>query len=106
HYGEILIYPNMGEAINKSAKQLAFFFDVYTAKGASNPPKLAVEVDQAGKAVAQASQDLPAADASGRIQYASALPIEGLKPGDSVLNITETDENGSASRSVGFSVKL
>ncbi|HWX41009.1 MAG TPA: VWA domain-containing protein [Blastocatellia bacterium] len=106
HYGEVLIYPNMGEAINKSAKQLAFFFDVYTVRGASNPPKLTIEVDQGGKAMAQASQDLPAADAGGRIQYASALPIDGFKPGDYLLKITVTDGKSSASRSVGFSVQL
>jgi VWFA-related protein len=106
HYGEVLIYPNMGEAINKSAKQLAFFFDVYTARGASNPPKLTIEVDQGGKPMAQASQDLPAADAGGRIQYASALPIDGFKPGDYLLKITVTDGKSSASRSVGFSVQL
>jgi hypothetical protein len=106
HYGEVLIYPNMGEAINKSAKQLAFFFDVYTVRGASNPPKLTIEVDQGGKAMAQASQDLPAADAGGRIQYASALPIDGFRPGDYVLKITVSDGKSSASRSVGFSVQL
>jgi VWFA-related protein len=106
HYGEVLIYPNMGEAINKSAKQIAFFFDVYTAKSAANAPKLTIEVDQGGKPMAQASQDLPAPDASGRIQYASALPIDGFKPGDYVLKITVSDGKSSASRSVGFSVQL
>ncbi|MGH9830693.1 MAG: VWA domain-containing protein, partial [Blastocatellia bacterium] len=41
HYGELLVYPNMGDVLHKaSRKELAFFFTAYTAKGASAAPKL------------------------------------------------------------------
>jgi VWFA-related protein len=106
HFGEILIYPNMGEPLSKStSKQLAFFFDVYPANGAAAAPGLSIEVIQNGKSLAQASPALPAADATGRIQYASALPLDGFQPGDYVLKITVVDGKTTVSRSAGFAVQ-
>jgi VWFA-related protein len=106
HFGEALIYPNMGEPLSKStSKELAFFFDLYTARGAAAPPKLTVEVTRSGKTVARARPDLPAADATGRIQYASALPLEKFQPGTYALKITAVDGTTSASRWAGFVVK-
>ena len=106
HFGEARIYPNMGEPLSKSAnKELEFFFDLYPAKGAAAPPKLTVEVTKSGRTLARAKPDLPAADATGRIQYASALPLEKLPPGNYALKITVADGATSASRSTPFVVK-
>src|SRR5205085_4541975 len=39
--GEVMLYPNLGEAFKKSAvKQVGFYFVVYPVKGATTPPTL------------------------------------------------------------------
>ncbi|HKV37827.1 MAG TPA: VWA domain-containing protein, partial [Blastocatellia bacterium] len=106
HYGELLVYPNMGEPLLKSAnKDLSFFFTVYPAVGSTSSPKLTVEVETAnGKGLARTSPPLPAADATGRIQFASQLPLGAYPPGSYSLKITVTDGLSTVSRSVPFTV--
>ena len=105
-YGEVLLYPNTGEPVHKSAaKQLAFFFTAYPPKGSTVAPKLAVEVLQNGKSIGQTSSNLPAADAAGRIQYASALPLDGFQPGNYELKITVNDGQSGVTRSAYFSIE-
>jgi VWFA-related protein len=106
HFGEVLVYPNMGRPLSKSAnKQLAFFFTVYPAKDASALPKLTLKVLKDGKQLASGSPALGPADSSGRIQYASALPLDGFQPGNYALQITVSDGRTSASRSIQFTVQ-
>jgi VWFA-related protein len=105
HYGELLIYPNLGEPIRKSAiKQLPFFFDVYMPKGAKAPPKLAIEVMQNSQPLARLQSELPAPDPAGLIQYASAIPLDSFQPGNYELKVTVNDGAASASRSIAFTV--
>ena len=106
-FGEVLIYPNTGEPVRKStSKQLALYFTAYPAAGSTAAPKLAIEVLQDGKSVGQTSGNLPSADATGSIQYASALPLDGFQPGDYELRITVNDGRSSVTRSTHFSVAL
>jgi VWFA-related protein len=103
---EVQIYPNTGEAVRKSvAKQLAFFFTAYPAKGSSVVPKATIEILQNGKSIGQTSSPLPAADAIGRIQYASALPLDNFQPGTYELKITVRDEQNAVTRSAQFIVE-
>lgn len=105
NFGEVLLYPNTGDPVSKSAiKQLAFFFTAYTAKGLSDKVVLTIEVMKGGKVIGQISGDLPAPDSSGRIQYASALPLDSFQPGDHELKITVKDSRTSVSRSAKFKV--
>jgi VWFA-related protein len=105
-YGEVLIYPNTGEPVRKSAqKQLAFFFTAYPAKNSPGPFKLIIEVLQSGRTLGQTSADLPSADASGRVQYASALPLDSFQPGIYELKVTVEDGQGSVARFVRFTVE-
>lgn len=104
--GEVLLYPNFGEAFKKSAvKQVGFYFVVYPVKGAKAIPQLKLQVVQGGKMVADLALKLPAPDANGRIQYASALPIESLNPGSYDLRITVNDGTGAVSRSALFTIE-
>jgi hypothetical protein len=48
---------------------------------------------------------LGAPDAQGRIQYASALPIDSLSPGTYDLKITVKDGQNSVSRSQSFIIE-
>jgi VWFA-related protein len=76
---DLQLYPNLGEAIGKSAKEVGFYFVVYPAPQ-GGAPSAAIELLQNGTAVAQIPMPLAAADARGRIQAVGRLPIETLAP--------------------------
>ncbi|HEX6622782.1 MAG TPA: VWA domain-containing protein [Pyrinomonadaceae bacterium] len=106
HYGEVLVYPNLGEPIRKAtAGQLAFFLTAYTARPSSSPPKLMLEIKQRGRTLSRAQIDLPAPDAAGRIQFANALPIDKLQPGEYELSATATDGATSVTRVKRFVIQ-
>jgi VWFA-related protein len=105
YFGELVVYPNMGEPLLKSAvKQLAFFFTAWPAKGSTETLKLTAEIFQNNRSVAQTSAQLPAADEQGHIKYASALPLDGFQPGVYELKVTVTDNRTSVSRSTQFKI--
>lgn len=105
-YGDVLVYPNLGEPLRKSTdKQLAFFLTAYTAQNTNAAPKLTLELFQQRRSLGSVALDLPAPDITGRIQYASALPVDKLQAGDYELKITVSDGLSSASRSEHFSIQ-
>ncbi|HEY0379796.1 MAG TPA: VWA domain-containing protein [Pyrinomonadaceae bacterium] len=105
HFGEVLVYPNLDEPLSKAAaKNLAFFVTVYPAAGAASRPQLRMEILRGGRAVAQLPLELPAPDQAGRIQYASAIPIEKFQPGDYELKLTADDGQNTATRSTHFTI--
>ncbi len=106
HFGEIVVYPNLGEALPKQAnKQLAFFFTVYPSKGVVAILKATIEFLQNGRTLGKTSTDLPSTDARGRIQYAGTLPLERLQTGAYELKITVDDGQNSMSRSQPFIIE-
>ena len=105
HFGELLIYPNLGEPVLKSlAKPLTFYFTAWPAKGATEPLAMTVTVMQNGNRLGQTSGPLPAADDQGRIKYVSSLPLDNIPPGSYELEITVRDSKTSVSRSTRFNV--
>jgi len=102
---QLMVYPNLGEPVRKSAKQMGFYFNVYTAKGATEAPKLTLEVLRDNKSVAKVPLKLGAPDAKGRIQYASALPLDSLNPGIYELKISVNDAKSTVSRSASFTLE-
>jgi hypothetical protein len=76
---DVILYPNLGEPVNKSAKEVGFYFAAYPAAGGA-APEASIELLQDGKPVAQLPIPLAAADRMGRIQQTGRLPIEGLPP--------------------------
>jgi VWFA-related protein len=106
YFGELVVYPNLGAPILKSAtKQLAYFFTAWPARGSVEPLKLVAEIVQNRRSVAQTSAQLPAADDQGRIKYAGALPLEGFQAGIYELKVTVTDNRTSMSRSTQFRIE-
>jgi len=103
--GDVMIYPNLGEAFKKSAKQVGFYFVVYLAKGSKPISEFTLQVTQGKTMVADFPLKLGAPDAQGRIAYASALPIDGLNPGTYALKITVKDGQNSVTRSQSFTVE-
>lgn len=98
HFGEALIYPLLDEPLRKSAAQeLNFFLTAYAAPGAQPAPKLTLELTRAGRLIGRVPIELPPPDAAGRIQYASALPLASLQPGEYELKIMADGGGGGAS---------
>ncbi len=104
--GDLLLYPNLGEAVDKDAsKQLPFFFTIYLPPGAATTPKLLIELRQGGKALAQIPAQLNPPDAKGRIQYVSGLSLESVAPGEYELKVTVEDGTTTLTRSGFFAVE-
>lgn len=105
-YGELLVYPNLGAPLHKSAvKELALLLTIYAARGERAAPKLTVEVSQSGRTLGKAALNLPAPDETGRVQYASTIPTDKLAPGEYQLTITASDGHGAASRVARFTIE-
>jgi VWFA-related protein len=105
HFGELLLYPNLGEPISKSAaKQLAFFFTAWPAKGSTATLSLTAEILQNNRSLGKTSGQLPAADELGQVKYASSFPLDKFQPGAYQLKITVGDDKNSVSRSTNFTV--
>lgn len=104
-FGELLVYPNLGERIDRSTtKQLAYFFTAWPAKGATKPPQMTLEILQNNHSLGTTSGELPAADQNGQIKYAGAFAIDKLQPGLFELKITVSDGQHSTSRSTNFTI--
>ena len=83
---DVLIYPNLGEDVSKTAKELGFFFTVYPAAGVPAPQAF-LELIQNGKPLAQLPLPLDAVDASGQIQQVGRLPLEQIPAGTYELRV-------------------
>ena len=104
-FNEVLIYPNIGEPTSKSiTKELAFFVTVYPAQGATVPPKLKLQILKGSRSLAEVARELPAPDHTGRIQFASAIPIDKFPPGDYELRVTAQDAQSTAISTERFTV--
>lgn len=104
-YGDTILYPNMGDPFRKSASPaLGFFFTVYGVKENATSRKAILEVYQGDHATGKVTADLPAPDASGRIQYAGALPLQGFSAGAYTLKVTASDGSGFDTRQASFTV--
>ena len=102
---DVMLFPNLGEPVRKSAaKQITFFFSARPAKG-STGVSAQLEVAQNGKTLAQLPLPLPAADASGRIQCVSGLPSEALPVGTYELRVIVKDNQQSVARAVTLVVE-
>lgn len=99
-FGEVLVFPNLGEPLSKTAnKELSIFLTIYTPPGDTAAPKLSLAISKGGSAVGHLSYDLPKPDQSGRIQYASTIPLDKFQPGEYELNVTVQEGLLSATRS-------
>jgi VWFA-related protein len=102
-FGELLVYPNLGERIDRRAtKQLAYFFTAWPGKGATKPMQMTLEILQNNRQVGTTSGELPAADERGQIKYAGSFAIDKFQPGNYELRITV---NNKISRSTSFIIQ-
>lgn len=104
HFGEVILYPNLGVPLNRSLMPaLGFYFAVY-GKDLAGARKATIEVQQGGKSVVSTVADLAAPDATGRIQHAGTLPLKALASGDYTLKVSVSDGKQSESRVAAFTV--
>jgi VWFA-related protein len=102
-FGELLVYPNLGEQINRNtAKQLAYFFTAWPGKGSTKPMQMTLEILQNNRQVGTTSGELPPADERGQIKYAGSFAIDKFQPGRYELRITV---NNVVSRSTSFVIQ-
>jgi VWFA-related protein len=90
-YGDVLLYPNLGQAVRREADRALTFF--VTAWPASERPAIdaRLEVVHDGRTVSATRSTSLRPDAEGRIQLASSVPLERLAPGAYELRLTLTD---------------
>jgi hypothetical protein len=99
-FGELLVYPNLGERIDRNTtKQLAYFFTAWPGKGMTKPMQMTLEILQNNRQVGTTSGELPPADERGQIKYAGSFAIDKFPPGKYELRITVDNE---VSRSTSF----
>jgi VWFA-related protein len=104
HFGEAILYPNLGTPLRKSLlPAVGFFFSVY-GKDVAAAKSATIEVARGGQVVARTTSELPAPDASGRIQHAGALPLKGFTPGEYRLKVSVSDGRSVESRDASFTV--
>ena len=102
-FGELLVYPNLGERIDtKATKQLAYFFTAWPAKGKTRPMQMTLELLQNNRQVGTTSGELPPADDRGQIKYAGSFAIDKFQPGVFELRVTVSDGQNSVSSSTRF----
>jgi VWFA-related protein len=105
-FGNVLLYPNLGEPISKGVhEELTFFFTVYSARKGTGRPNAQIAIHRRGVKLAEAPIFLPEPDPSGRIQHVLGLPLAQLAAGDYELHLTVQDERGQETRSVAFTVQ-
>jgi hypothetical protein len=98
-FGELLVYPNLGERIDRNTtKQLAYFFTAWPAKGSAKPLQMTLEILQNGRPLGTTSGELPPADERGQVKYAGSFAIDKLGSGVYELKITVAN----VSRSTNF----
>lgn len=102
YYGELLLYPTLGEPLRKSVqKELSFFITITPAGSA---PQATMELLLKGQPIAQAPAELPKPDSAGRIQWVGRLPLEKFPTGDYELKVTVKDGETEQTRSARFTV--
>ena len=105
HFGELLVYPNLGEPISKTqSKQLAFFVTVTPPKGPAAKMDLTFALVQNNRTIGRSTTALPAPDERGQIKYASTFSLANFQPGNYELQVTVTDGKNSVSRSTAFTL--
>jgi hypothetical protein len=95
---DVVVYPNLGEAVSKTAREVGFYFAIYPAAGQA-PSEPAIDLLLNGRQLARLPMPLGRPDASGRIAQLGRLPLDQLAPGTYELRVSVKQGSEQLSRS-------
>jgi len=102
YVGKMLLYPNLGEAIQKSANaELPFYFTLY---GNVRDANATAQLLRNGLAIAETPLQLPPSTGS-RVQEVGRMPIGALPAGTYELRIRVTADGQEVARSAFFTLQ-
>jgi VWFA-related protein len=103
-YGDVLLYPNLGQPLRREAGQALTYF--VTAWPAFERPAVdaRLEVVHDGRTVGATRSTGLRPDADGRIRLASSLPLARLAPGAYELRLTLSDGKDEETRTAAVPI--
>jgi hypothetical protein len=105
HFGEIILYPNMGSAFKKATMPaLGFYVTVY-GKQTAGLHTATIEVLQGTRVLAHSAAELPAPDSAGRIKHAGTVPLAAFTPGAYTLKLSVGEGAAAQTREAAFTVE-
>jgi VWFA-related protein len=103
-YGDVLLFPNLGQPLERTVGQpLAFFVTAWPA-GDRPGVEARVEFLRDGRPVVSTPATSLHADADGRIQLASSLPLQSVPPGAYELRVTLSDGEDAETRTASVPI--
>jgi hypothetical protein len=103
YYGNLLLYPNLGEPVRREADSaISFYFVVYPA-GGECACSARISLLKNGQPIAEATRDLTASH-TGRLQHVGNLPVGDLPAGTYELRVTVGDTRDHQTRTAFFTV--
>jgi VWFA-related protein len=104
YYGDTLLYPNVGEPLQRGKDNaVSFYFVVYPVPGRC-ACSARIELLRNGKPIAEAPRELPTT-ATTRLQHVGNLPIADLPAGTYELRVTVTDSRDQQTRTAFFTLR-
>ena len=104
YFGDVVIYPNMGEPLAKSRDKAVTFY-VVLAPGALVTPGTTLEILRGEEVVSRSPVALPKPDTSGRIAHVAQVPLDALPPGRYTLRLIVTQGNQKEVRETAFVIE-
>ena len=91
YYGDLLLYPNLGEPISKAQTPAVSF--AFTIVPGAQPVRAALVLSQGGLALGQTPLPLGTPDANGVIWHSGQVPLATLPPAEYTLTLMVTAED-------------
>jgi VWFA-related protein len=86
YFGEMLVYPSLGDPLRKSVAPAVGFY--FTARAPLDARNAELELSREGETPTRMPLSLPAPGANGVLQHAGTLPLRSLAPGKYDLRLT------------------
>lgn len=105
YFGNILLYPNLGDPVDKAADgELGFYFSLYPDRGRA-VTKATLALLRNGRQVAEAPLEMGESPrAAERVQHVGRLPLAALPAGTYELKVSVSDGRTSQARSAYFTI--